>query len=185
MKENNLLPIVGNPKYGILGTVIEMGGSPTFCSPHMPMMKEVPGSLIFFCMQHDWISPLEIFRILMWILETAVFGGYLTNVEDAISFLKTNGITMRPGELDLVFELDKDEYDSYILNSCDDRSISIGRYDDLVTMVDSFYNVLSQMRSKFMTDFVVKLELRGEEAKKFASLLETYHSQEEFKLVII
>ena len=97
-------PIVGMVDYGLTASLVEIGGKPFLCSPYIPFEKLTPENTVFLCMQNEQLSPLEIFRILMWVMGNAVIGGYITNVEDTINYLKSNGITMRSGKIDITFD---------------------------------------------------------------------------------
>lgn len=185
MKEKELLPIAGMTDYGTMALLKEMGGKPYLCSPHLPFEKLTPENAIFFCLQHEELSPLEIFRIVMWVLEESVIGGYETNVEDTINFLKSNGITMRQGKIEVTFTIAKTEQRDYELRSYDDRDIKMGCYDSLGTMAYAFYNVFRQMSRGFNQFFEVVLFFKGDEGEDFASLMESLHNPQQFDLVTL
>ena len=185
MKEKKCMPIVGLVDYGLLGVLHEFGGKPYMCTPYLPLERMTPENNTYLCMQGDELSPLEIFGILMWNLEHAVVGGYITNVEDAINFLKTNGVSMRHGELNLTFNMGKDQDGNYRLYSHDDRDITMSHFENLETMAEAFYNVLLKMKDEFGEYFNVVLEFRGEEDKRFGEWLEFMHSPEKFNLAVL
>lgn len=185
MREKNRMPIVGLTDYGLLGVLLEYGGRLYLCSPHLPPEKMTAENANFLCMQGDELSPLEMFMILMWTMENAVIGGYITNVEDGINFLKTNGISMRPGKLNLIFNVNKDQHGSHRLYSLDDRDIVISHCEDLESMAEAFYNTLLKMKEEYGVTFNVALEFRGDEGRKFGEILKKMHSLDNFNLAII
>lgn len=185
MKEKESLPIVGMTDYGTMALLKDMGGKTYLCSPHLPFEKLTPENTVFFCMQHDKLSPIEIFRIVMWVLEESVIGGYESNVEDTINFLKSNGITMRPGKIELTFTIEKTEKRNYELWSYDDRDIKMGHYDSLSTMAYAFYNVFLQMSREFNQFFEVVLFFRGDEGEEFSTQMEAFHNPQQFDLATL
>ena len=185
MKEKNVLPIVGMTDYGFLASIIEIGGKPYLCSPNISLEKMVPENTLYFCMQNQQLSPIEILGMLMWVLEHAVVGGYETNADDTINFLKTNGITMRQGEIKLTFDIRRTEQNGYIMTSHDDRDLVISHYDSLDDMARAFYNMLIQMSQVFNVCFDVILLFRGKEADEFASLINDYHKPLYFNLATL
>ena len=137
-------PIVGMVDYGLTASLVEIGGKPFLCSPYIPFEKLTPENTVFLCMQNEQLSPLEIFRILMWVMGNAVIGGYMTNVEDTINYLKSNGITMRSGKIDITFDIKNEKHEGYTMLSYDDRYIHAGHYTSIKSMADAFYNLLYQ-----------------------------------------
>ena len=180
MKEKSGMPIVGMSDYGFLATIVDFSGKQYLCSPHIGMERMVPENCIYFCMQNDSLSPLEMFRILMWNLHHAVIGGYESNVEDTINFLKTNGVTMRPGEIKLIFKIEKDTHKCYKMWSYDDRDIRMEDYDNLKTMASAFYHVFEKMSMEFDSHLEVVLRFMGEDKDEFASILEYCHDSRSF-----
>lgn len=185
MKETLSQPIVGMVDYGLMASLVEIGGKPFLCSPYIPFEKLTAENTVFFCMQNQQLSPLEIFRILMWVMGNAVIGGYVTNVDDAISFLKSNGITMRPGKIDVIFDIKKKDHEGYTMYSYDDRDIEIGHYDSLKEMAAAFYNLLYQMSCEFNEPFEVSILFKGEECNEFASLIDCHHNPNYFNLTTL
>jgi len=185
MKEMNSMPIVGMVDYGLVASLMEIGGKPLLCSPYIPFEKLTPENSVFLCMQNEKLSPFEIFRILMWVLEKAVVGGYVTNVEDTINFLKSNGISMRPGKIEITFDIKKDEHWGYTLSSYDDRGVNMGHYESLEDMASAFYNVLDMMSSEFKEAFEVTFLFQGEESNMFASMIDFMHFPEKFNLLLL
>ena len=185
MNDMNSKPIVGMVDYGLVATLMEIGGKPLLCSPYIPIEKLTPENNVFLCMQNEKLSPFEIFRILMWVLEKAVIGGYETNVEDTINFLKSNGITMRSGKFELTFDIKKDEHLGYTMSSYDDRCVNMGHYESLDNMASALYNALDMMSREFKELFDVTFIFRGDKSNMFASLLDFRHSPEKFNLFIL
>ena len=186
VKKNSNCPIVGHKEYGMLGLVVELGRRLFLCLPHVELKAMKEENCIYFCQQNDCLSPLEIFMILMWNLENAVIGGYVTNVEDSINFLMRNGITMSPGRIALSLNIEKDNNGQYSLYRSDDRDIRMTRFDSLEDMADALYNLLFTMNAKFGEEINVDINLEGEEAKYFALLLEGLHPEDkDFKMEVL
>lgn len=185
MTENQSKPIVGMVDYGLMATLVEIGGKPFLCSPYIPFEKLTPENTVFFCMQNEQLSPFEIFRILMWVMGNAVIGGYETNVIDTINFLKSNGITMRPGKIDITFDIEKKDHVGYTMSSYDDRDIRIKDYDCLKEMAAAFYNLLYQMSLEFNEPFEVTVLFKGDECNDFASLIDCHHNPQNFNLATL
>ena len=178
-------PIVGMVDYGLTASLVEIGGKPFLCSPYIPFEKLTPENTVFLCMQNEQLSPLEIFRILMWVMGNAVIGGYMTNVEDTINYLKSNGITMRSGKIDITFDIKNEKHEGYTMLSYDDRYLHAGHYTSIKSMADAFYNLLYQMSREFDADFEITVLFNGEEGEEFASLIECHHNPQNFSLVTL
>ena len=158
MKEKKqCLPIVGMSEYGMLASVIEVGKAPYFCLPKLPMEEFHSESAVFFCQQGQRITPTAMFEILMWVLENAVIGGYILNVDAACDFLKANGITMAPGDIN---------------------------YGSLEDMSEALYHLLYKMNDCFGGGLAVSFTFQGEDAKEFSCLLEDRHRSVFFDLAI-
>lgn len=183
MKENKkCLPIVGMSDYGMLASVVEVGKVPYFCLPKLPMEDFHSESAVFFCQQEQRISPTAMFEILMWILGNAVIGGYILNVDAACDFLKANGITMSPGDINVDFKVIRLKHDSFMLVSQDDRSIEIGHYGSLEDMSEALYHLLYKMCDCFGGGMTVSFTFEGEDAEEFSDLLEDRHRSVFFDL---
>ena len=185
MKEKKqCLPIVGMSEYGMLASVIEVGKAPYFCLPKLPMEEFHSESAVFFCQQGQRITPTAMFEILMWVLENAVIGGYILNVDAACDFLKANGITMAPGDINVEFKVIRLKHDGFMLESQDDRSIEIGHYGSLEDMSEALYHLLYKMNDCFGGGLAVNFTFQGEDAKEFSYLLEDRHRSLFFDLAI-
>jgi hypothetical protein len=133
--------------------------------------------------QNDQLSPLELFRILMWTLEESVIGGYKTIIEDAINFLKTNGVTMCDGEIRLSFTID-DKDVCLKMDSEDDRFIRMTHYDSLESMAESLYNVFKRMNEEFGVNADVIISFKGKKGEEFASILAFLNLDKSLNLTI-
>lgn len=181
MKEN--MPIVGWKDYGFLASVLMIGDKPYLCDPYLEMGKMTSENAIFLCRQNDQLSPLELFRILMWTLEESVIGGYKTIIEDAINFLKTNGVTMCDGEIRLSFTID-DKDVCLKMDSDDDRFIRMTHYDSLESMAESLYNVFKRMNEEFGVNADVIISFKGKKGEEFASILAFLNLDKSLNLAI-
>jgi hypothetical protein len=186
MKDSKNCPIVGYSEYGVLGLVVELGRRLFLCLPHIELKDVEEDKCVFFCQQNDCLSPLEIFMILMWNMEQAILGGFDSNVEDSINFLKRNGITMRPGKIALALDISKDNHGQYSLYTYDDRDIQLTRIGSLEDMADALYNVLNMMSREFGEEIGVEISLNGEDSQELAWMLNCLHSEnEEFNMEIL
>lgn len=176
------MPIVGMNDYGMLASVMDLGRTPYFCLPNLEMEAFNPEEAVFFCMAGQRVSSTGMFQILAWILDNAVVGGYIDNVDAACDFLMTNGVTMAPGEINVDFSIIRLEHDCYTLESKDDRSIKIGNYSTLEDLSEALYHLLYKMSDCFGGGMTVSFTFRGEDAEELSDLLEERHRSVFFDL---